>query len=168
MPDLKMKLKLGLVAIILVSAYVGIAYVLSDAGQQYQESRQTLQEGLESNTPTATDELPSKDKLYVVYFTADWCSPCIQMKPHWKHKTVQDQLKKYRGTKSGTIWKPHKIDTDLKKNQSILKKYKVSGIPCIILMDNGGKEWGRVVGYRTQSQLRSFLSKGAVWPKTKQ
>ena len=152
--------------IIVVVVYFCIGYTLSNVGEKYQKSHQTLQEGLESiNALTATDVLPSKKQLYVVYFTADWCTPCNQMKPHWRHKTVVDQLKKYKDTKRGTTYKPYKVDIDLEKNKSILKKYKVTGIPCIILMTNDGKEWGRSSGYQNQTQLRTFLSKGAQWKR---
>lgn len=154
------------VGLLLIAIYVGICAIFNYVGREYQESRQTLQEGLESGiTTTATNKLPSKSELYVVYFTADWCSPCKLMKPHWKHKTVLDQLKKYRGTKSGTTWKPYKIDVDLEKYIPVVKKYKVTGIPCIILMNNNGLEFSRSVGYLSQSRLRAFLAKGAVWKK---
>lgn len=154
-------------AIILVSAYVGMAYVLSDAGQNYRDAKQALQKGVESrHIPTATNQLPSKDKLYVVYFTADWCTPCKLMKPYWKHKTIQDQLKKYKGTKSGKTYKPYKVYVDVEKNILIIKKYKVTGIPCIILVTNDGVEWARSVGGLSLSELKAFLSKGAVSKRT--
>ncbi len=166
------KMNMGLlIGLVVVATYCCIWVALVTVGREYQESCQTLQKYLESNnTTTATIVLPPKKQLYVVYFTADWCSPCNLMKPHWRHKTVIDQLKKYRGTKSNTAgakYKPHKIDVDLKKNQPIMKKYKVGSIPCIILMTNDGKEYGRIVGYKSQTQLRAFLSKGPVWPKAK-
>lgn len=161
-----MKWKIVLGILFLSILYVGMGHVLDDVGQQYQESRQTLQRGLKSSiTLTATDILPSKKQLYVVYFTADWCGPCKLMKPHWRHKTVVDQLKKYRGTKSGTTWKPYKIDVDVEKHIPIVKKYKVTGIPCIILVTNDGVEYARSVGGLSQSELRAFLAKGAVWKK---
>lgn len=155
-----------LIGLVVIGCYVGTWAVLANVGREYQGSRQTLQEGLESSyTTIAVDKLPAKSELYVVYFTADWCGPCRLMKPHWKHKTVQDQLKKYRGTKSGTTYKPYKIDVDVEKHIPIVKKYKVTGIPCIILVTNDGVEYARSVGGLSQSELKAFLVKGAVWKK---
>lgn len=165
----KMNLYL-LIGLIIIACNIGIYIILTNVGREYQESRQKLKEGLESNhILTATkNKLPPKNKLYVVYFTASWCDPCNQMKPYWRHKAIVEQLKKYRGTKNnnrGVKYKPFKIDIDLEKNNAIMKKYRVLGIPCIILMTNNGVEYARSVGYKSQSELKAFLIKGAVWKK---
>ena len=164
--DILKKTQIYLVFFAIVVFYAGMYLVLKDAGDAYKQNINQFSHSAETTSVT-TAKLPKKSELFVTYWYADWCGPCNQMKPHWRHKTVVDQLKKYKGTKSGKAWKPYKVDIDLKKNQGILKKYKVNGIPCIILMDNSGKEWGRSVGYKSQSQLRAFLLKGPVWPKEK-
>ena len=85
-----------------------------------------------------------KDKKPVlVEFTgSDWCPPCIMM-----HKKVFS--KKEFVSKASEKFILVKIDipkADKKlseKNQKVLQKYKVQGVPTVVLFGEDGKEFNR-------------------------
>ncbi len=108
--------------------------------------------------------IPAKKDLYVVYFYADWCVPCQEMKPIWKHKDIIEELKKYKDTKFKNTYRPFKVNTD--KRLEIAQKWKVTTIPTIIIMDGKGKEYVRTKN-SSLKQLKDFLKKGPAWKKLK-
>jgi thioredoxin 1 len=90
------------------------------------------EEVLESKTPVLID------------FFAEWCGPCKMMSP------VLDQI----ATKMNSKLKVVKLDTD--KSQALAIEYKISGIPCLVLMKEG-KEATRLVGFQSEDALISKL-----------
>lgn len=72
---------------------------------------------LNSSTPTLVD------------FYATWCGPCRAMAP------VLDQLKKEYGSQIRVI----KIDVD--KNPAVANKFKIRGVPTLILFKEGDVIW---------------------------
>ncbi|MCP4975938.1 MAG: thioredoxin [Maribacter sp.] len=65
----------------------------------------------------------------LVDFFADWCGPCKMLAPILKD--VKEEL--------GDAVKIIKIDVD--KNQSIASKYKVKGVPTMLLFKDGKQVW---------------------------
>ncbi len=65
----------------------------------------------------------------LVDFFADWCGPCKVLAPILKD--VKEEL--------GDAVKIIKIDVD--KNQSIASKYKVKGVPTMLLFKDGKQVW---------------------------
>ncbi len=74
-------------------------------------------------------ELINQDKPVLVDFFAEWCGPCKTMSP------VLKQVKDTLGDRVSII----KIDVD--KNQSLAGKYKVRGVPTLLLFKNGKQIW---------------------------
>lgn len=77
----------------------------------------TFKEIIQSDTPTLLD------------FHATWCGPCKTLAPILEE--VKDELK-------GDI-RILKIDVD--KNQAVASKYKIRGVPTLILFKNGEIVW---------------------------
>ncbi len=75
------------------------------------------------------NELISGDKPDLVDFYADWCGPCKTMAP------ILEAFKKVLGDKVRVI----KVDVD--KNQVVSMKYRIQGIPTLILFKNGEIMW---------------------------
>ena len=61
----------------------------------------------------------------VVYFTAEWCSPCKQLKPHYGKVSVMDPATNY-----------YLVDVD-KIDSSMLEYYDIKSIPQIFVMNKG-------------------------------
>ena len=105
-----------------------------------QEAKSNIKELTESNFNTSI-----KKGLVLVDFYADWCRPCKMMQP-----ILEDVATEYNSQITIT-----KVNID--NNKNISSKYNVTGIPCMILFENG-KEVKRVVGYHEKEQLLEKLA----------
>ena len=76
----------------------------------------------------------------VLYFSADWCAPCQEMKP------VVEQLNSDRLIK-------YDIDEAVVERE----QYQVQAIPTFILVDENGVELDRVLGAISLDQLEELL-----------
>ncbi|QOD59699.1 thioredoxin [Polaribacter haliotis] len=74
-------------------------------------------------------EIINQEKPVLVDFFAEWCGPCQTMSPILKQ--VKDEL----GEKVFII----KIDVD--KNKLLASKFKVQGVPTLILYKAGKQVW---------------------------
>lgn len=70
------------------------------------------------------DEINNNPKA-VVYFTAEWCGPCKQLKPQYGKASVMDPETDY-----------FMLDVD-KIGADMLEKYNIKSIPQIFIMNNG-------------------------------
>lgn len=61
----------------------------------------------------------------VAYFTAEWCSPCKQLKPQMAKAGMEDENNTY-----------FVIDVD-KIDSSILDMYNIKSVPKVFKMSNG-------------------------------
>ena len=94
--------------------------------------------------PVAEQSKPNKCKL--LYFGAEWCAPCQQMKKMFKDKEVAKELKRF----------DFKI-YDEKKHPEIFKKYKIRLYPTYIF--ERGDTSDRYVGGVTKKQFLATLKK---------
>ncbi|MFL1011386.1 thioredoxin [Flavisericum labens] len=78
---------------------------------------------------TKFSEIINQDQPVLVDFFAEWCGPCKMMSPILKE--VKDDL----GNRIAII----KIDVD--KNQTLASKYKVRGVPTLMLFKQGKMVW---------------------------
>ena len=103
----------------------------------------TAGQGWMTDIDAALAKGKTEKKAVMVEFTgSDWCPPCIMMhkKVFSKKAFTEAASKKYILV---VIDIPNK-DPDLKKKNSlVLEKYKVSGVPTVILFDDDGKEFSR-------------------------
>jgi thioredoxin 1 len=61
----------------------------------------------------------------VVYFTADWCNPCRQLKPHYGKVAVIDSETNY-----------YLVDVD-ELDRDTIEYYSLKSIPQIFIMNKG-------------------------------
>lgn len=66
----------------------------------------------------------------ILYFTATWCGPCTYVKPQMQEISNQIPISF--------------IDVD--SNATTTEKYNIKNIPAVVLIDNTGRELGRLVG----------------------
>ena len=69
-------------------------------------------------------EFQSEDEC-VVYFTADWCNPCKQLKPHYGRVSVIDPETNY-----------YLVDVD-KIDPKMVQLYSIQSIPQVFVMQKG-------------------------------
>lgn len=93
------------------------------------------------------NELINGDQPVLVDFYADWCGPCKTMAP------ILEASKQELGGKVRII----KVDVD--KNQAVSAKYKIQGIPTLILFKKGEIKWrqsGVVPGHQITQQVQAL------------
>ena len=81
----------------------------------------------------------------IVYFTADWCNPCKQLKPHYGRVSVMDPETNY-----------YLVDVD-KIDRNTVEYYNIQSIPQIFKMNKG--EITDVIESRTTEAILEELGK---------
>ncbi|MBN3033918.1 MAG: thioredoxin [Candidatus Saganbacteria bacterium] len=92
-------------------------------------------------------EVEDEKKTVFVDFWAPWCGPCRMMAP-----VVEKISEKYPRIKFC------KIDTQ--ENMEKAADYSVTGIPCIVVFQNG-REVERLVGFRPEAEFEKAVKKYA-------
>jgi thioredoxin 1 len=82
----------------------------------------------------------TKNRLVLVDFWAEWCAPCRMMAPILNEVAAELDGKAFVGK------------VDVQKYQELATKFKVRGIPTLILFKDG-KEVNRFVGVKTKEFL---------------
>jgi len=100
---------------------------------------------VEFSDATFETEVLSSDIPGVVDFTATWCGPCKKIAP------IVDDL---AGQYAGKV-KVGKLDIDANPNTPV--KYRVRGVPTLILFKDG-KEASRLVGAVPKKRIEALFA----------
>jgi thiol:disulfide interchange protein len=94
----------------------------------------------------------SEDKPIFLYFTAEWCGPCKQMKA----TTLRDD--RVVAAMEGYI--PVMIDVD--DQPSLAAAYQVRGVPTTLVLNHAGHPVKGLVGGVSASDLVEWLDSGRI------
>ena len=92
------------------------------------------------------NDIINADTPVLIDFFADWCGPCKIL------STILKEVKKELGNTIKVI----KIDVD--NNQPLAAKYKVKGVPTILLFKNGKQLW-RQSGVLQKKEIITIINK---------
>lgn len=73
----------------------------------------------------------NKERIVLVYFSADWCVPCIKLKPTIKQ--IEEEEKE----------RVEVLNLDVDENPKIATYFEINTLPLFILYKNGKKVWER-------------------------
>lgn len=83
-------------------------------------------------------------KLVLVYFNADWCVPCLKLKP--EIESLEKDTKAYCEV----------LQLNIDDHPQIADFYEINSLPMFVLYKDGKKLWENV-GSLTQTQLKSKI-----------
>lgn len=89
-------------------------------------------------------------KLLLIDFSARWCPACVRME--------QEIFPSAQFQKMSKDYVKLKIDVDRLENSVFSEKFKVIGIPTILVLNSEQQEINRVVDYQSLEGLAEFLS----------
>jgi len=110
----------------------------------------------EDNLDSAQKRAKVEKKLIFVDVWAEWCGPCIHMKENIFTSPIAKQaLGEYI---PAALMTQNKKGVSQKANMVVAEKYKVEGLPTLLVLDGDGKEIKRYVGaFRTVEEFTAWL-----------
>lgn len=109
-----------------------------------------------TDIPSAVKAAEKNGKPILVEFTgSDWCPPCKMM--HERVFSKKEFLKEAGSTYNLVKIDIPKADKELRaKNEKVLEKYKVNGVPTVLLLRANGKEFNRFTATQNDT-VEKFL-----------
>jgi thioredoxin len=89
-------------------------------------------------------KISQKDQLVLVYFNADWCVPCLKLKPIMSE--LVNDTKDYCEV----------LQINTEDNPQVADFYEINSLPMFVLYKNGKKLWENI-GSLSKTQLQSKI-----------
>lgn len=118
-----------------------------------QESNQADGEGIDwiADYASGTDQARAEGKSSMLFFTADWCPPCTELKEYvFSDKRVVAASRPLVN-----------IVVDVDHNPEVVREYKVRGIPKIFFLNAQGRKIGTFDGPRSVKNLVKHMEAAA-------
>ena len=124
-------------------------------------------EGWLTDLEKAKAQAKAEKKMVLIDFTgSDWCGWCIKFDEETLSKTEFKEFAKKNLVLVELDYPRKKQQSAALKaaNERLKKQYKVTGFPTFVLLDSGGEEIGRQVGY-IEGGPPAFIKKIEGWTK---
>lgn len=105
----------------------------------------------EKNIESAQNLANNSDKNIMIFFTADWCSPCRIMK---RQVFADNEVMKAIDTKVV----PVEINIDDPNSEALVKQYNIGATPTTIFIDAKGKVIDYAVGKVEKTKFLEMLN----------
>ena len=140
-----------LIVLVIVVLFIIVIYAVSTIEkntetQQSQNQSIKLQWNIDLNSGFLLAQ--KSNKLVFVDFYADWCGYCKEL----DENTYTDTYVQQRLAQKYVLVK---INVD--QNPDLASKYKVYGLPTLVILDANGNEIKRQEGYVTPSELLNII-----------
>lgn len=135
--------KLIVVILLLLLALFSYSYFSFHVKTSTQDSL-IKQDDRGMSVETFTQKVSNPNKLVLVYFHADWCVPCVKLKPEIAALE----------TESKDICVVLKLDAD--DNPILSEHFEINTLPTFMLYKNGKKVWENN-GYQSKQQLQAKI-----------
>lgn len=105
---------------------------------------------------TKAKELAARNNLDIMaeFTGSDWCPPCIRM----YENVLSKEAFRTTAPKHFVLLKldspndkSKQTEAEIKQYQELSKRFNVTGVPTVLLMDSSGKPYAKMVGYGGQS-----------------
>ena len=127
--------------------WVGFNFVNQSKVQQFSEENSYWL----SSDEEGFREAKLTGKPVVMDFFAQWCAACHELdEKTWSQGSVRSELNRFVRVKLDLT----KNDTNAKEFQ---KKYKILGMPTVIIFDSSGKEITRFEGFKSPQEVLALL-----------
>lgn len=141
-----MLIVLGIVVLCIIVIYAVSTIEKNTETQQSQNQSIKLQWNIDLNSGFLLAQ--KSNKLVFVDFYADWCGYCKEL----DENTYTDTYVQQRLAQKYVLVK---INVD--QNPDLASKYKVYGLPTLVILDANGNEIKRQEGYVTPSELLNII-----------
>ncbi len=137
-----------------IRAAVGIVLIVSGA-MLVQAAIQPEAPGISwlYHTDRSIEDLQKENKPIFIYFYADWCVTCRE----FDRKTLRDKRIVAKSNEFNML----KVNctTPEKESKALLKRFEVSGLPTMILVDSRGEELRglKIVGFLEPTELTRIM-----------
>ncbi len=98
------------------------------------------------------EQAKSQGKLILLYFSADWCLPCLEFEENaWRDTRIIEEAQRFVRLKVDLS------DWRSPKTRALERQYKVWALPTTLILDSQGRELARLEGAVPAWRLLSFL-----------
>ena len=119
-----------------------------------EEEQQEPDSQPDSTNPQSYEEAlqlaKNSEKKIFLYFSADWCANCGEMKQTFDDPSVAKMLAEYI-----------KYEVDVDKEREVARKYKVHGVPAYRIIDGSEVTLNHGVGKKNPRQFLSWINRSS-------